>query len=104
MSPTDTPPAPTLSRRARKRRNATIRAAEDQNLTVDAYAVLCIIAINSGPSTTTEILPSELLALEANMLLHAAKITGSGQSRDRGAKQAIAESFRSMFDQVWGAR
>lgn len=96
--------APTLSRRARKRRNATIRAAEDGNLTVDAYAVLCIIAINSGPSTTTEILPSELLALEANMLLNAAKITESGQSRDRAAKQAIAESFRSMFDQVWGAR
>lgn len=97
-------PAPTLSRRARKRRNATIRAAEDQNLTIDAYAVLCAVAINSGPSTTTEILPSELLALEANMLLHAAKVTGSGQSRDRAAKQAIAESFRSMFDQVWGAR
>ena len=96
--------APALSRRARKRRNATIRAAEDQNLTIDAYAVLCAIAINAGPSTATEVLPDELLALEASMILRAAKVTESGQSRDRAAKQAIAESFRSMFHQVWGER
>ena len=99
-----TPTAPTLSRRARKRRNATIRAAEDFDLTVDAYAVLCVIAINAGPSTATEVLPDELLALEASMILRAAKVAGSGRSRDRAAKHAIAESFRSMFDQVWGAR
>jgi len=97
-------PAPTLSRRARKRRNATIRAAEDFNLTTGAYAVLCAIAINAGPSTTTEVLPDELIALEAAMIGNAARVNIHGDSRSLADRKAIAAKFATMFDDVWGRR